>query len=73
MALLDTGLDPAIAAYIAEFTAEPYPELAWLREWIDGHDDPIQISPEQGAFLAFLVRITKARRVFEIGAGSTGA
>jgi len=67
MALLDTGLDPAIAAYIAEFTVEPYPELTRLREWIDRHDDPIQISPEQGAFLAFLVRITKARRVFEIG------
>lgn len=67
MALVDTGLDPDIARYIAGFTREPLPSLTELRHWIDEHEDPIQISPEQGAFLAFLISATGARHVLEIG------
>lgn len=67
MALVDTGLEPAIASYISGFTREPSPVLGELREWIGEHEDPIQISPEQGAFLAFLISVTGTRSVLEIG------
>jgi caffeoyl-CoA O-methyltransferase len=67
MALVDTGLDPDIARYIASFTREPLTAMRDLRHWIDANEDPIQISPEQGSFLAFLIAATGARRVLEVG------
>jgi O-methyltransferase len=62
------GLDETIRAYLLANQPPEHPLLAELREvtatmarsWM-------QISPEQGHFLAFLIRLIGARRVLEVG------
>lgn len=62
-------LDDSLHVYLREVgLAEPAP-LARLRADTArfGHDAGMQISPEQGALMALLVRLTAPRRVLELG------
>jgi predicted O-methyltransferase YrrM len=63
-------VDPTIAAYAAARSAAPDPVLLDLiAETADatGRAAGMQISPDQGALLALLVRLCGARRAVEIG------
>ncbi|WP_330961990.1 O-methyltransferase [Photobacterium sp. 53610] len=63
-----TLLNPLLTAYLRSGVIEPDPLLTELRhKAAEAEGEIIQISPEQGAFLAALVRICKARRIVEIG------
>jgi caffeoyl-CoA O-methyltransferase len=58
----------ALEMYVAEFGAREHPAQVHCRE--DTAKLPtsmMQISPEQGAFMAMMVRITGAKRYFEVG------
>lgn len=68
MSTTTTPLTPALAAYLGEVGyREPAP-LADLRHRTKGMSGCLmQIAPEQGAFLAMLVRLAEARRCLEIG------
>jgi O-methyltransferase len=62
------GLDDTIRAYLLANQPPEHPLLAELREVTATMTrSRMQISPEQGHFLAFLVRLIGARRVLEIG------
>jgi predicted O-methyltransferase YrrM len=62
------GLDETIRAYILANEPPEHPLLAELREVTATMTrSRMQISPEQGHFLAFLIRLTGARRVLEVG------
>jgi O-methyltransferase len=62
------GLDETIRAYLLENQPAEHPLLAELRELTATVTrSRMQISPEQGHFLTFLIRLTGARRVLEIG------
>jgi predicted O-methyltransferase YrrM len=62
------GLDETIRAYILANEPPEHPLLAELRELTATMTrSRMQISPEQGHFLAFLIRLTGARRVLEVG------
>jgi predicted O-methyltransferase YrrM len=68
MANTTIGLSDDLAAYIVEHGVREPEILARLREEtapLPQHG--MQISPEQGAFLAMLVRLLGARRCLEIG------
>jgi len=63
-------ITPELAAYIAEVGVREHPVLRRCR--LDTHATQgdlarMQISPEQGAFLALLARVLDARRTLEIG------
>lgn len=62
------GLDDRLNAYVVRNHAPEHPVLAKLRE-LTGRMPmaTMQIAPEQGAFLAFLVRLIGATRTIEIG------
>jgi predicted O-methyltransferase YrrM len=62
------GISDELAAYIVEFGTREPDVLARLREETAGipeHD--MQISPEEGTFLALLVELVGARRCIEVG------
>jgi caffeoyl-CoA O-methyltransferase len=65
---LNTGGSPEIGEYIQQVSLRDLPILARLREETLLQPDPgMQVSPEQGQFLAFLARLTGARRTLEVG------
>ena len=68
MANKTIGISDELAAYVVEVGTREPDVLARLREEtaaIPQHG--MQIAPEEGAFLAFLVELTGARRCIEIG------
>lgn len=63
-------ITPELAAYIARVGVREHPVLERCRaETLERQGDQarMQISPEQGAFLALLVRLLEADRTLEIG------
>jgi predicted O-methyltransferase YrrM len=62
------GLDETIRAYLVANQPPEHPLLAELRQVTSTMTrSRMQISPEQGHFLAFLIRLVGARRVLEVG------
>src|SRR5262245_80144 len=62
------GLDETVHAYVVANQAPEHPLLAELRDVTATMTKArMQISPEQGHFLAFLIRLIGARRVLEVG------
>ncbi|AEE44456.1 O-methyltransferase family 3 [Cellulomonas fimi ATCC 484] len=61
-----SAVTPQIAEYLDGLVHEP-PHLAAVGAWIEENEEPIHISPAQGAALRALVAATGARRVLEIG------
>ena len=62
------NLDERLYRYVLDFSLREHAELAALREATRTHPRAgMQIAPEQGQFLALLVRLIGARRTIEIG------
>jgi predicted O-methyltransferase YrrM len=62
------GLDESIRTYLLANQPPEHPLLAELREVTATMTrSRMQISPEQGHFLSFLIRLIGARRVLEVG------
>jgi caffeoyl-CoA O-methyltransferase len=63
------GLSPEIVAYLASVNPPEHPVLARCREETAalGGVAVMQISAEQGAFMALLARMLAAKRAFEVG------
>ncbi len=62
------GLDPGLREYLLNVSVEETPELRLLREETAGMSNAgMQISPEQGRFLNFLVGLTGTRTAIEVG------
>ena len=63
-----TSVTPELGDYISSVTLREQPLLARLREETAAYPQAMmQVSPEQGQFLAFLTRLIGARRTLEIG------
>lgn len=63
-----TGLDPRLARYVEGLVVEPLPIFGELATFIaDELDEAVQISPAQGAFLAWLVRALDVASIVEVG------
>lgn len=68
MTRVSYGLDESVRAYLLANQPPEHPLLAELREVTATMTrSRMQISPEQGHFLAFLIRLIGARRVLEVG------
>jgi caffeoyl-CoA O-methyltransferase len=68
MSIQPTPLDPALMQYISENFSSEDEFLKHLREEATNEGIPeICISPEQGAFLQFLLTATNAKNILEIG------
>src|SRR5436305_3225753 len=64
----DVKLDDRLYAYIREHSSREHPVQRELREATAGMKHAgMQISPEQGQFMALLARLVGARRALEIG------
>jgi caffeoyl-CoA O-methyltransferase len=62
------NLDDALYAYVLSHSLREHPAQAALREATQAHPHAVmQIGPEQGQFMALLVRLIGARRTIEIG------
>lgn len=62
------AIDDALYDYMLRISLREHPVLRRLREETRGMPNAgMQISPEQGQFLALLVRLTGARRILEVG------
>jgi|SRR5690348_13186271 len=62
------NLDDALYDYLLAHSLREHPEQAALREATRAHPRArMQISPEQGQFMALLVKLLGARRCIEIG------
>src|SRR5919106_5834314 len=62
------GLDEALNGYLVDAGVREHPVLAELRhETAKLPNAGMQIAPEEGAFLAMLVRLLPARRILEVG------
>jgi predicted O-methyltransferase YrrM len=62
------GLDADVVAYLGEVNPLEHPALARCREETARlANAQMQISPEQGAFMAMIARMMRAKRAFEIG------
>ena len=63
-----TGLDPKLHEYLLSATLRESAVLAELRQETAEHPQArMQISPEQGQFMALLVQLMGAKRTLEIG------
>jgi predicted O-methyltransferase YrrM len=61
-------LSPQLYRYLVDISVQETPVLQRLREDMANHPHSgCQIAPEQGQFMAWLVRLMQARRVIEIG------
>jgi len=64
----NTPITEGLEAYIREVSLREPAPLQRLREATENHPNAsMQISPEQGQFLQFLVRLTGARKILEVG------
>jgi caffeoyl-CoA O-methyltransferase len=62
------GLTPEVVAYLGEVNPPEHPALTRCREETAKLPNAMmQISPEQGAFMQVIARMTKAQRAFEVG------
>lgn len=62
------SMTPAISGYLSETGYREHPVLVELREATRNHPlAPMQIAPEQGAFMQLMVGLTGARKGIEIG------
>jgi caffeoyl-CoA O-methyltransferase len=62
------GLDEALNAYMVQAGVREHPVLAELRRTTaEMPNANMQVTPEEGAFLAMLVRLLPARRILEVG------
>ena len=61
------GLSDAVIDYLRAHNGREHPVLAKCRAEADRVRTTMQISPEQGAFMAFLLRMLNAKRVVEVG------
>lgn len=62
------GLSPELYDYLLSVSPPEHPVLVELRKATDRLEERnMQIGPEQGHFMAFLLRVIGARRVLEIG------
>jgi predicted O-methyltransferase YrrM len=62
------GLEPALYDYLLSVSLREHPVLAQLRAETAGHPKVnMQIAPEQGQFMALLMKLMGARRCIEIG------
>ena len=62
------NLDDALYGYVQAHSLREHPAQAALREATSRHPHAgMQISPEQGQFMALLVRLLGARRTIEVG------
>ena len=62
------NLSDELYAYSLSISLREHPVLAELRHVTESHPmAKMQISPDQGQFMAFLVRLAGARRVLEVG------
>jgi len=68
MSVRTNTLAEDVYQYLLATSSREHPALARLREVTAPHPEAeMQISPEQGQFMAFLVRLIGARRCIEIG------
>lgn len=68
MSRVHTPIVDGLAEYLRQITLHEPPALRNVREESEGHPHAsMQTSPEQGQFLNFLVRITGAKRILEVG------
>ena len=62
------GLDDKLTAYVRAANRPEHPALARCRTETDARDDAMmQVSPEQGAFMALIARVVQAKTAIEIG------
>ncbi len=62
------GLDESLHDYILDVSLREHPALRELRDVTAGLEEAeMQIAPEQGQFMALLVRAINARRTLEVG------
>lgn len=62
------GLEPALQSYLLSVSLREHPLLARLRAETARHPSAnMQIAPEQGQFMALLLKLIGARRCIEVG------
>lgn len=62
------GLSSELHEYLLSVSLREHPVLRALREQTAGHHQArMQISPEQGQFMALLIKTTQARKALEVG------
>jgi len=68
MSLRSLNLDETLYRYLLDHSLREHPEQAALREATASHPSAgMQIAPDQGQFMALLVKLIGARRAIEIG------
>ncbi|TFY97718.1 class I SAM-dependent methyltransferase [Ramlibacter humi] len=68
MSIRTLNLDDTLYGYVLDHSLREHPQLAAIREATRHHPHRgMQISPEQGQFMALLAKLVGARRAIEIG------